>query len=98
MPGAYDGRAWLWATCPNAVFRSGKQAVASATRACELTDWKVAKYRDTLAAAYADTGDFGKAVEWQQKANALDTDTAYRKKGEDWLKLYKEKKPYRDEG
>jgi len=38
--GAYNGRAWLWATCPDEKYRDGKKAVDSATRACELTDWK----------------------------------------------------------
>ncbi len=39
---AYIVRALLWATCPDARFRDGKKAVESATRACELSDWKVA--------------------------------------------------------
>ena len=50
----------------------------------------------TLAAAYAEAGDFDKAVEWQEKANKLYTDADDRKKGEDRLNLYKEKKPYRE--
>jgi hypothetical protein len=36
------------------------------------------------------------AVEWQEKANKLYADADARKKGEDRLKLYKEKKPYRE--
>ena len=36
---AHGSRAWLWSTCPDAKYRDGKKAVASATRACELTDW-----------------------------------------------------------
>ena len=51
---------------------------------------------DTLAAAYAEVGDFDYAVEWQEKANKLYTDAEDKKKGEEWLKLYKDKKPYRD--
>ena len=59
---AYNGRgdAWLRATCPNEKYRDGKRAVESATRACELTDWKKAGHLDTLAAAYAECGDFAR--------------------------------------
>ena len=42
-------------------------------------------------------GQFDKAVEWQEKANALYADAEDKKKGEGRLKLYKEKKPYREE-
>src|SRR5262249_13404605 len=43
------------ATCRVATFRDGKRAVAEATRACELTNWKNAARLDTLAAAYAES-------------------------------------------
>jgi len=53
---------------------------------------------DTLAAAYAEAGDFAKAVEWQEKAlKAGDIpikDMAAAKKR---LELFKAKKAYRDE-
>jgi len=77
--------------------RDGKRAVELATRVCELTEWKYANPLDTLAAAYAEVGDFDKAVEWQEKASKLYTDADDRKKGEDRLKLYQQRKPYREE-
>jgi tetratricopeptide (TPR) repeat protein len=95
---AYNNRAWLWATCPDEKYRDGKKAVEDATRACEMSGWKDVNSIDTLAASYAEAGDFDKAVEWQGKANSLYADSEDRKKGEERLKLYKDGRPYRDEG
>ena len=76
--------------------RDGKQAVAHATRACELTDWKKPQCLDTLAAAYAAAGDFDRAVEYQQKALSFpDFEKEDGKGGRDRLRLYMQRKPYR---
>jgi tetratricopeptide (TPR) repeat protein len=88
----YNGRAWLWATCRDERFRDAKKAVESATRACELSEWKAAYDLDTLAAAYAEAGNFDKAVEWETKAIQLSTDT---ERYQERLRLYKDNKPYR---
>jgi tetratricopeptide (TPR) repeat protein len=69
--GAFNSLGWLRATFPDAKYRDGKQAVEYATKACELADWKNAEWVGTLAAAYAEAGDFDKAVEWQTKAIEL---------------------------
>jgi hypothetical protein len=37
-------------------------------RACEISQWKNWIFLDTLAAAYAEAGDFAKATEYQQMA------------------------------
>jgi hypothetical protein len=89
-------RAWLWATCPDARYRDGKRAVESATRACELSEWKDAVFIDSLAAANAEAGDFEAAVKWQSKANELYPAAEDKKQEEERLKLYREKKPYRE--
>ena len=70
-PDAYRACAWIWATCPDKDYRDGKKAVESATKACELTAWKVAIDLATLAAACAEVGDFASAVKWQTNANVL---------------------------
>jgi tetratricopeptide (TPR) repeat protein len=86
---AHNGSAWIRATCPDASLRDGRKAVASATRACELTKWQVATLIDTLAAAYAEAGDFDAAVKWQAKANAMFPEGHEKTDGEACLKLYR---------
>ena len=95
-PWRTTNRAWLWATCPDEKYRDGKKAVESATRACELTDWKDADSLDTLAAACAEAGDFDAAVKWQEKALGMlaKDDEPNRKDFEARLTLYRAKKPY----
>jgi tetratricopeptide (TPR) repeat protein len=94
---AFNSRAWLWATFPDYKNRNGLKAVESATRACELSDWKEAHMIGALAAAYAEANDFPKAVEYQRKANKLYTQVDEKKKGEKRLKLYQEQRPYRED-
>jgi tetratricopeptide (TPR) repeat protein len=94
---AYDNRAWLRATAIDVKFRDGRRAVESATCACELTEWKDANKIDTLAAAYAEAGDFDAAVRWEEKAQGSYYD---EKDKEEWrarLELYRAKMPYRDD-
>lgn len=95
---AWVARAWLYATCPEKKFRDGKLAVASATRACQLSQWREAPKLAVLAAAYAEAGDFDKAVRWQQDAIARYLDPEDRKLGRERLELYKQKKPFRAAG
>lgn len=65
---ALNGRAWVRATCPDASFRNGKQAVADAKTACANMNWRDSNCVDTLAAAYAETGDFDSAIRFEQQA------------------------------
>ena len=95
---AFYSRAWLWATCPDARYRDGEKAVESATRACDLSTWKDARQIAALAAAYAELGDFQKAVEYGKRALALEADAMVHMELERCLTLFKDKKPYRDRG
>ena len=61
-------RAWFRATCPNASFRDGQQAVKDAKAACSIMIWKDEHMIDTLAVAYAETGDFNSAVQYAAQA------------------------------
>ena len=77
-------------------FRDGKRAVELATNACELSSWKNAYGVCTLAAAYAEAGDFENAVKWQEEFLRLCSEVD-RKKWSYLLDLYKSGKPYRRE-
>ena len=95
-PDALNGRAWFRATCPIAKYRDGAQAVAAATKACEVSGHKEPGLLDTLAAAYAECGDFDSALKWEVKAIELETDAKEKTEYGARLKLYKVRKPYRD--
>ena len=86
---AYKNRAWIWAACPSELVRDGKRAIESATRGCELTDWKEPIYLDTLAASYAEAGDFDAAATTQARAIDLTRDLGAR------LTLYRNKQKHR---
>jgi len=76
---ALNACAWLRATCPDASFRNGKEAVSVATVACKTMTWRDANCIDTLAAAYAETGDFDSAIRFEQQAiTAVDKDELNR--------------------
>jgi tetratricopeptide (TPR) repeat protein len=110
-PLAHQTLARMLATCHEAEFRNGKLAVDEATRACELSHWQDPDSIDTLAAAYAEAGDFSAAVKWQtqalklirQRAPSLLQQKAASSGGgqrgigfEDRLSFYKSKKPTRE--
>ena len=95
---AHVSRAWLWATCKSDNYRDGPKAIASATRACELTDYHDVQPIEALAAAHAETGDFESAIKWQTRANGLRKGDAQKAVGEARLQLFKQKKPLRDPG
>jgi protein O-mannosyl-transferase len=91
-----NNHAMMLASCPDANCRDGKKAVEAATRACELTRWKNPDFLDTLAAAYAETGDFDAAIKWETTAIEILTDERSRETFHTRLVLYEARKPYRE--
>jgi len=61
-------RADFLATCPNASYRNGQQAVNDAKIACKLTNWSDGDSIAALAAAFAEVGDFDSAVLYAQQS------------------------------
>jgi tetratricopeptide (TPR) repeat protein len=93
-----NNAAWRAATSTDERYRDGARAIELAQRACELSDWKSAEYLDTLAAAYAEAGDFEQAVEWQQKAIELGPQQpAFQQATRERLELFRARTPYREQ-
>jgi len=89
--------AWVLATSPDDHLRDAPRALDLATQACELTDYDKAHILSTLAAAYAESGDFETAIKWSAKAVELgsddeETDEQLRQE----LESYHQEKPWRE--
>ena len=95
-PQVGNNLAWLRATCPENAFRNGKEALEIATRSCEITGYKISNLVDTLAAAYAESGDFDHAIKYQKICLELPNIPQKTRSGmEERLALYQEHKPFR---
>lgn len=103
--GMLNNFAWMLATSPEDKLRDGKRAVEMATKACELTDYKQAHILSTLAAAYAESGNYKEAVKWSKKSvelgktganqeiqEALAKELESFEKGKPWRERLSEKK------
>jgi tetratricopeptide (TPR) repeat protein len=90
-----NSKAWLLATCPEEKYRDGLEAIRLAKKACERTQNRVASYLDTLAAAYAEAGEFEDAVKTQTRALQI---AAPQERAEfaARLKLFRENKKHRE--
>ncbi len=94
--GLNNSLAWLRATARDEKVRDGVKAVELATKACKLSEWKEPSYVDTLAAAYAECGNFDEAVKWETAYLAGKLDKEHAAQGHERLKLYQQKLPYRE--
>lgn len=71
----HNGWAWLLATCPDEEIRDPKQAIALAEKACRLNSFEWNHF-GTLAAAYAQEGDWSRAIKAQKHAMDMLPDSA----------------------
>jgi tetratricopeptide (TPR) repeat protein len=91
--------AWQLATCPDPQFRDGKKALQYARNANEKLGGKDPERLDTVAAAYAELGQFDEARKWEKQAIELlgPKANARRQAMQARLKLYETGKPFRTE-
>jgi tetratricopeptide (TPR) repeat protein len=72
--GILNNLAWVLATSPVDALRDGKRSIELGTKACEVTKYEMPHILSTLAAGYAETGDFETAIKWSTKAVELGRD------------------------
>ena len=96
--GVLNNYSWLLATCPEDQYRDAARALEYGKQAAEATLYAAPHILSTLAAAYAEGGDFESARSWSQKAVELGEKENHESldslKKE--LESYKENKPWRE--
>jgi tetratricopeptide (TPR) repeat protein len=96
---AMSNLAWVFATSPDDSLRDGAKAVQLAEQALRISGRRIPILFRTLAAAYAETGEFSKAIQTAQQGIELANDQgnpslATELQGN--IALYQEQRPLRD--
>jgi tetratricopeptide (TPR) repeat protein len=95
--GVLNNLSWVLATSPEDDVRDAERSIELGLKACELTKYERPHILSTLAAGYAEKGDWETAIKWSSKAvelGAQDEEVSEQLKEE--LESYKEKKPWRE--
>ncbi len=99
--GVLNNLAWVLSTSPKDGIRNAEDAISLAKEACEVTQYKQPHILSTLAASYAESGDFelakkysSQAVEMAQDAPEPDEEMVKQLQAE--LDSYKAEKPWRE--
>ncbi len=92
---AHRSLSWLLATCPDKRYRNSQLALASGKKAAELAAPGDPFVLDTLAAAYANVGQFQLAIRYQQEAIA-NVDGNFAELFTGRLALYEQGLPFRN--
>lgn len=91
---AWNGIAYVLSTASDDKIRNGTDAVRCAQRACELTGWSEWHHLSAVAGAWAECGDFDKAIEYAERALELAPDFEKPERRER-IEQYRRGQPYR---
>ena len=94
--GILNNLAWVLATSPDDSLRNAERSLELATKACEITDYKAAHIMSTLAAAYAEQGDFENAVKYSTQAVQMGEGDEMKAQLQKELDSYLDKQPWRE--
>ena len=92
--------AWILATCPESTLRNGPQALELALHSNQLAGGRNPFMLRTLAAAYAEVGQFNDAIGTAQRALSIATmmsDTSLVETLQQQIQTYQAGEPFRDE-
>jgi Flp pilus assembly protein TadD/thiol-disulfide isomerase/thioredoxin len=100
---AANNLAWILSVHPDDRLRAGDEALATAQRLCKVTQFKEPRFLDTLAVAYAETGQFEnaakaarKAIEVSRDARTDDAAAIDVKSIQGRLQIFETRQPYRE--
>jgi Tfp pilus assembly protein PilF len=96
---AMSNLAWVLATCPDESLRDGPKAVRLAEQALRLSGGRIPILFRTLAAAYAESGEFSKAIQIVHQGIELaktQGNPTLATELQDNIALYQEHQPLRD--
>lgn len=93
---ASNNLAWLCATSPEASVRNGEEAVKFGLHACRNSDWHCWSFISTLAASYAEVGDFEKAVQCSDRSLKL-APPEWIDCEQDMMDCFRSRQPYRQD-
>jgi tetratricopeptide (TPR) repeat protein len=94
--GLLNNLAWVLATSPDDKLRDGKRAIELAKGACEETEYMAPHILSTLAAAYAEAGNWDEAQKIIAKALELKPDEEHLDQLQKEQKTYEKKEPWRE--
>ena len=94
-PPLMNNYAWILATSNDNSIRDGKKALALAKQVCINTSYNEFSFVDTLAAAYAEVGDYSNAITIIEKYQYLATNSQMKELIKNRLDMYRKKNPIR---
>ena len=96
-PTALNNYSWFLATTTQDAWRDGKKALELGLKAAQASNYEKAYILSTLAAAYAENGDFENALKYIQKALEINKDDSIAQSIKNEMESYKQNKPIRED-